>query len=485
MDRSPDIPNKIKILAGSKVVEIVFLVLAGAVSLWPAFYTKYPLLFFDSGTYLLNGFLNELPISRPIFYCWFVRHISMAYTLWFVVIAQAAIMTYMLYMAVKVSGIHRFRGLFVFLASVILSFTTWYAFENSMIMADFFMASSLLGLYILISKGKLHPAHLVLVSLIVIFGNVSHLSNLPVIGGTFLSLVTLILIFRRFKPGRELMGKIILSGAVVGFSWLLLPSVNYMMSGSFTFSRVSNVVHFGKLLTTGMMQDFIREKCREEPGFRLCKYEQMLDEYTRLDYFLWQDSSFLYDGDCSQRGWEACWLEKNDEYGKIISEFRGERKYLLRYLGNSWNIAIGQLTSIRIMTFPSLEENKAPIFPIKHYFKDDVENFLGSRQFDERMSFPLINAVQNVVVLISLVLIAAWYIVPWLRRRIPPNTGYLVIITFLSLLVNPVAIGLFAIYTGRFQGRIVWLVPFIALILVFGLAGNPGNKEDREIIDQS
>ncbi len=469
MDRSPDILNKIKIIAGSKVVEIVFLLLAGAVSLWPAFYTKYPLLFFDSGTYLLNGFLNELPISRPIFYCWFVRHISMAYTLWFVVIAQAAIMTYMLYMTLKVSGIHRFRGLFVFLASAVLSFTTWYAFENSMIMADFFTASGLLGLYILVAGKKLHPAHIVAVSVILIFGNVSHLSNLPVIGGTLLSLVVLLLVFKKFRIERKVLRKLVFTGSMVGLSWLLLPSVNFFMSGSFTFSRVSNVVHFAKLLTTGMMQDFINEKCVEDPEFSMCKYTGALDDYTRLDYFLWQDSSFLYDDECSQRGWEACWLEKNDEYRKIISEFRGERKYLLRYLGNSLNIAIGQLTSIRIMTFPSLEENKAPHFPIKHYFKDDVENFLGSRQFEERMSFPLINAVQNVVVLISLVLIVAWYVVPWLRRRISPNLGYLVLITFLALLVNPVAIGLFAIGTGRFQGRIIWLVPFIAMILIFSL----------------
>ena len=145
----------IKFLAGNRFTGAFFLALAAIVSLWPALYAKYPLLFFDSGTYILNGFLNELPVSRPIFYCWFVRHISMAYTLWFVVIAQAIIMTYMLYMTLKVSGIWRYRGLFVFLASSILSFSTWYAFENSMIMADFFMASSLLGVYILISKGRL------------------------------------------------------------------------------------------------------------------------------------------------------------------------------------------------------------------------------------------------------------------------------------------------------------------------------------------
>lgn len=468
----------------SKPVEAAWLLLAAAISLWPAFYARYPLLFFDSGTYILNGFLNELPISRPIFYCWFVRHISMAYTLWFVVIAQAAIMTYMLYMTLKVSGIGRYRGFFVFLASAILSFTTWYAFENSMIMADFFMASSLLGVYILISKGRLHIAHVVIVSLIVVYGNVSHLSNLPVIGGTFLALVVLILIFTRFSPGRELMRKMAFIAAVVGFSWLLLPSVNYFMSGAFTFSRVSNVVHFGKLLTAGMMQDFIREKCREEPGFGLCKYEPSLDNYSRLDYFLWQDSSFLYEGGCMQRGWEACWLEKNEEYGELISEFRGDRKYLMIYLEDSWQTALSQLTNIRIMTFPSLEENTAPHYPIKHYYEDDVGNFLGSRQFGERMTFPLINAVHNVVVLISLVLIIAWHIVPWLRRRVPPNTGYLMLITFLSLLVNPVAIGLFAIGTGRFQGRIIWLVPFIALILIFGLAMNTRRKENPDLVSR-
>ena len=100
------------------------------------------------------------------------------------------------------------------------------------------------------------------------------------------------------------------------------------------------------------------------------------------------------------------------------------------------------------------------------------------------MTFPVINAVQNVVVLLSLVLIITWYIVPWLRRRVPPNTGYLMLTTFLSLLVNPVAIGLFAIGTGRFQGRIIWLVPFIALILIFGLAVNTRRKENPDPVNR-
>src|SRR5665648_926505 len=59
--------------------------------LLPALQNGFPLFYSDSATYIISGFDKFVPISRPMLYCFMVRHISLSFSLWLVLVFQAAI----------------------------------------------------------------------------------------------------------------------------------------------------------------------------------------------------------------------------------------------------------------------------------------------------------------------------------------------------------------------------------------------------------
>jgi hypothetical protein len=76
----------------------LLIILLGAVGLcYLAWYNRFPLTYSDTGTYIIHGFETKIPVDRPIYYCLFIRHISMAASLWFVILTQGIFLSYLLY----------------------------------------------------------------------------------------------------------------------------------------------------------------------------------------------------------------------------------------------------------------------------------------------------------------------------------------------------------------------------------------------------
>src|ERR1043165_3424953 len=59
----------------------------------PALYNSFPLITADSGAYISNAYLLQVPLDRPIGYSVFVRITSLGLSLWCVVLAQAALLS--------------------------------------------------------------------------------------------------------------------------------------------------------------------------------------------------------------------------------------------------------------------------------------------------------------------------------------------------------------------------------------------------------
>ena len=68
--------------------------------LWPALCNGYPTIFSDTGGYLLTGkYLLALPPFRAPGYAVFTRFTSLGISAWFTIVAQAAMVVYVLYQA--------------------------------------------------------------------------------------------------------------------------------------------------------------------------------------------------------------------------------------------------------------------------------------------------------------------------------------------------------------------------------------------------
>src|ERR1700758_5039108 len=116
------------------------LILVGAFILCiPVFFNGYPILCYDSGTYIKSGFTGIVPIDRPLAYGLFIRHSSMAFSLWFTIYTQCIILSGLLYILLKNTIIKKEKFNFIYIVIlIILTFLTNIGWCVGQIMADIF-----------------------------------------------------------------------------------------------------------------------------------------------------------------------------------------------------------------------------------------------------------------------------------------------------------------------------------------------------------
>src|ERR1700721_513279 len=122
-------------------------ILAGTLLLMlPAFYNHYPIVFSDSGTYLSSGFDMSFPIDRPIAYGVFVRLSSLhGVSTWLVIFVQSFILSYVLFLCMKMVLGEKFRYITAFVIYLFLSVLSSAAWTSSMIMTDVFTPIGILS----------------------------------------------------------------------------------------------------------------------------------------------------------------------------------------------------------------------------------------------------------------------------------------------------------------------------------------------------
>ena len=110
---------------------------AAALLLWPAVWNGYPIVFADTGTYLSQAIHLYAGWDRPVFYSLFMLPLHLTVTLWPVVVAQALLAAWVLWLVCRVlvpgiSGSAFAGGVFV------LSVCTWLPWLVSELMPDLF-----------------------------------------------------------------------------------------------------------------------------------------------------------------------------------------------------------------------------------------------------------------------------------------------------------------------------------------------------------
>ena len=90
-----EMTSNIRLISYRKIATIIIRFILVAIGIFflliPSVANGFPILFSDVGTYIASGFNKFVPIDRPIIYGLFLRHTSLAHSLWFVIISQALI----------------------------------------------------------------------------------------------------------------------------------------------------------------------------------------------------------------------------------------------------------------------------------------------------------------------------------------------------------------------------------------------------------
>ncbi len=463
----------------------------------PALLNGYPLVYSDTGTYLYSGHSGIVPVDRPIMYGLFVRHISMSYSLWFVIATQAFIATSLILLCFRhfVKAGHSYLRTFIMV--FFLSSVTGISNYTSQVMPDIFSGLVIISLALLCCAQNLSVLTIIYLFLLVILFNLSHSSNLLTSSCLVILIgITAVLISwqkkknnklvltpdtlvrcngtrRRINPARAFFP--------VALSWLLLPSVNLMYGGGFGFHSANNVFLAGRMSESGILESYLEKKCTNDT-FPLCEYRGKFPAFAWQ--FFWDYSGPLYGGGCMQKGWGNCWVEKDKEYGPVIRDILSDPVYRKRFAVYSAKESFRQLITFDVGHLTPMTEGSPVIGGIKQYYPDEYARYLDAKQAHGTLYFVALSSRQHLVVLCSLIIITCACVLRRTRIKIPGHVSLLLMAVISGLLINAAVCATFSGTVNRYEGRVIWLLPLAAIIILHPLILAKYAQDSRQLREE-
>jgi hypothetical protein len=263
---------------------VIQLIAATALLLIPMFYNGCPLYYPDSMGYIFWGQLWQPVPERVSTYALFIRFFSAGRDLWFPVIAQTLIISYLLRRIwIQLTGKDP-DGFFyaAFFGLGLLSPLGWTA---STLMPDLFCVSSSLFLYLLLFPGEgKKPSWWHIAGFV--FTASQHLSNLMINGALLFIFIMVFFLKGKIVPRAK---GIIMAAAALLMSFTSIGLVHKLLSGEFFLSKSGQVFMTGRLLETGIASRYLDQHPGEMLPFQ--QFRKRLPMSS--EYFLWNENSPL------------------------------------------------------------------------------------------------------------------------------------------------------------------------------------------------
>lgn len=447
------------------VLKILALVGALAAMNYPALVNGYPLLYSDSGTYIVAGFLDFVPVDRPYFYSWFVRHTSMGFTLWFTLIAQSLLLFYATRMTLKYVLTISQPFFYACLLAIGLSFVTGLAHNNSQIIADAFSPIALLCFSVLLAAKYIPKGHKFFLTLIFLFSLSVHNSHLLIFSLLGIGLWLIGSIFKKnnfFNDRRQTHKKLIFWSIA---SWLVVSLFNFWLGEGFKPSKAGNIFLAARTIETGAAKVYLDKHCPNAPK-DLCAVKDNLPPHAVA--FLWEfETSPMYDSICkSNGGWGNCWTSKNNEYGDLVKSivaYAPSRNVLVEHcINDSWQ----QLSQFDLGYLVPMAGGSPVFGPIKDFLSADWSMYQNAMQYQKTVSFETESAVQRWTVYLSLVLIFVFLFLNYRTKQYSATVAFAVIV-IVGCIVNGMVCASFSGVVDRYMARMIWGIPMAAILLVW------------------
>jgi hypothetical protein len=435
------------------VVDRSLLIRAAAVCflLWVALFNGYPVVFSDTGSYLLTGstLIALWPFRSPG-YSIFTRLTSLGLSAWFVVGAQAIIVVYVLDKTCEylIGNERRYREICLLASVSILAVLTSLPWLVSLLMPDVFAGIVFLSSFLLAFHDQLPGGSRLCLAAILMIAAAAHASLLP-IAILFAALLIVVKIMARFRRAVTLRAAVLASlVAPLIAAGLSTAALNYRMHLGFRFSPSGQLFMLSRLFADGLAADFLRESCPKQP-FVACSYLSRLPR-TQTE-FLFEEHPLL--GEMA---------EHPDEMGEIVRGTLATHK--LRFLTSSMKGTLLQFAAIRtgdeVRSFHANEWNTNALGQV---FPGDYWEFLYSRQSRGQL-LPLVNAaavIDTVTFWLSAAACLAFVCFKTARRL---NLFFLAAMAF--FLINAAVCATFSGVFDRYQSRVAWLAALCAAVYV-------------------
>ncbi|OWP64655.1 hypothetical protein CDA63_02535 [Hymenobacter amundsenii] len=432
-----------------------WLLLAALVLISAGLYNGFPLVTSDSGTYLNSAINRTVPDDRPLTYGLWVLVTGLRKTLWLVIFAQGLLLAALLWrtMSAFAPRLRHPAGRLALVAGV--AWLTGVAWYSSQLMPDIFTAIGLLALALLLLSRPAVAERLALLA-VLLLAAIMHSSNLLTLLLTVLAVGAVAWGQHLFRRGIVHRPTWWLTLAVTLAGWLVLPALHAGFGGGFTLSRASSAFLVARLSESGVLEKYLADNCGPDNKYRLCEFRNQLpnDAIT----FMWDASSPLN----QTGGWNA----NRAEYQRILRGILLSPRYYPVLLSETVQATLRQLTHIGHGDgLTAFRENTNPYWKVGEYASYELKEYMSSMQNRSQLEFQALNERTYGAHLLALLVLGLALLGPGRRRVAPALVGF-VLVVGVGIGANALVTGGLANVLDRLQGRVAWLLPWAALLLL-------------------
>ena len=450
----------------------LLLLLVSLVCISAGLYNGFPLVTSDTGTYLNSALHFDVPNDRPITYSLFARFTGWRFSHWLIIWAQGLLLGGLLLRCLHefVPAVRHPLARLVLVGA--LAWATGFSWYCSQLMPDIFTAIGLITLALLVlGRFKSWRGQLGLVALLLL-SEMVHNSNLLTFSLTALGFGVVAWQQRLFGRGLVQRAHWRVATAAVLAGWVLLPGLHAAFGGGFVVSRATPVFLLARLVEGGIVDKYLAHHCDVANPPRLCASRDNLPNDAIS--FLWDEKSPY-----NQSGG----LEANlADYRAVVKDILLTPRYYPYLATLAVQSTLRQLTHVAhgdgLTT--AYRENTNPYWKVNEFASYELKSYLSSLQNHNALDFKDLNQRTNAAQLLAL-LVVAWAIRAQQRRTAAATAAttataahrhelapLLLLLTLwgFGLVANAFATGALANVLDRLQGRVAWLLPFWALLLV-------------------
>ncbi|HEY6254232.1 MAG TPA: hypothetical protein VIY51_00390 [Xanthobacteraceae bacterium] len=439
-----DIPRRaISKSAAERLAWPAAVVLMMVALLGPALWNGFPLIFADTGGYVLRPFEGTLDIGRSALYGAFLAA-AIPLEFWPNLLLQAALAVWIIVLTLR-THLHTLQPAVAVMVVLGLTLATSLPWTVSELMPDIFLLMAALALHLLAFPApRLRVIEIAGLYAIIAFAIASHMTTLAV---ALALLVAYALI--GLSASRLLLPRPRLAGAAtaIGAGIALALTSNAIIAGQFAFTPGGPNFLFGRLVQDGIVGRYLERVC-PDPTLRICPYRNALPASTD-DWMWWSDSPLFKLG-----GWREFTPEaERIIIGTLVSD-------PLTHITTAVRDSLQQLVTLDTGDGINPDNTQHAVWALSQVAPHAMPRFEAAAQQKNLFDFTVINRID--VPLALLATAALPFILVGLRRR-RPAAAALALSAFLALLSNAAICGIFSGPNTRYQSR---LVPIAALAVL-------------------
>ncbi len=444
-------------LKSSRILNVLAVLLGGALFIWPALWNGYPLLYSDTHVFINQptaGFFNW---DKPFIYGPWMLPFHAWQSLWGVVLVQGLLISQLVWLTQQVFGdASPWRHLLVCVCLSALTGASWFV---SLLMPDIFSGMVVLSIFILGFSKQLSKTMTFWISLLGALAIAVHLSHLVIAVACLL----VVLVFRLRRVHLALLPLVIALISLVGTNMVAFNKVAVSPFGSvFMLARMS---------ADGNVKSVLEKYCPEKK-WNLCAWKDRLAKDS--DVFMWDSTGPVWSHPGGPMGLAP-------EASEIIALTIRTRP--LPLLWSAIQNTATQLSMVKLGdTIHSDWLDITVLKSVEKFFPAaELERYKNAHQVQgtmlERVSF--VSMVGTYTVLVGF-LLSLYIFFRALRAHNWTVLGFILLI-WMGVLANAFATGALSKPHYRYQTRIAWLLVLPPLVLILRDKKSPSGNRSRAL----